>query len=131
MKQVAGSLRLDLAQYREMAAFAQFGSDLDKTTQAMLSRGARMVQLLKQNQYQPLPVDLQVMVIFAGVNGYVDDLPEEEVRRFEKELIRHIEEKHSRLREEFSKKKAIDDEFKASLKKVLDEFKEIFKTIPK
>ena len=131
MKQVAGSLRLDLAQYREMAAFAQFGSELDKTTQAMLARGARMVELLKQDQYQPLPVDLQVMVTFAGVNGYVDDLPVEEVRRFEKELIHHIEERHKVLRQEFEKKKTLDEELSARLKNVLDEFKVMFRTIPK
>jgi F-type H+-transporting ATPase subunit alpha len=131
MKQVAGSLRLDLAQYREMAAFAQFGGDLDKTTQAMLARGARMVELLKQGQYQPLPVDLQVMVTFAGVNGYVDDLPAEEVQRFEKELIRYIEERHKELRQEFLKKKALDEELTTRLKKVLEEFKATYKTIPK
>src|SRR3990172_4499164 len=131
MKQVAGSLRLDLAQYREMAAFAQFGSELDKTTQAMLARGARMVELLKQDQYQPLPVDLQVMVTFAGVNGYVDDLPVEEVRRFEKELIHHIEERHKVLRQEFEKKKTLDEELSTRLKNVLDEFKVMFRTIPK
>ncbi len=131
MKQVAGSLRLDLAQYREMAAFAQFGSDLDKTTQAMLARGARMVELLKQGQYEPFPVDLQVMVIFAGVNGYVDDLPVEEVRRFEKELIHYLEERHKDLRQEFLKKRALDEEMTTRLKKVLDEFKTAYKTIPK
>jgi F-type H+-transporting ATPase subunit alpha len=131
MKQVAGSLRLDLAQYREMAAFAQFGSDLDKTTQAMLARGARMVELLKQGQYQPLPVDLQVIVIFAGVNGYVDDLPVEDVRRFEKELIHYLEERHKGLRQEFLKKKALDEEMTRQLRKVLDEFKAAYKTMPK
>jgi len=131
MKQVAGSLRLDLAQYREMAAFAQFGGDLDKTTQAMLARGARMVELLKQGQYQPLPVDLQVMVIFAGVNGYVDDLPVEEVRRFEKEFIHYLEERHKDLRQEFLKKKTLDEELTKQLRKVLDEFKQAYKTMPK
>jgi F-type H+-transporting ATPase subunit alpha len=131
MKQVAGSLRLDLAQYREMAAFAQFGSDLDKTTQAMLARGARMVELLKQGQYEPLPVDLQVMVIFAGVNGYVDDLPVEEARRFEKELIHYLEERHKDLRQQFLKKRALDEEMTTRLKEVLGEFKTAYKTIPK
>jgi F-type H+/Na+-transporting ATPase subunit alpha len=131
MKQIAGSLRLDLAQYREMAAFAQFGSDLDKTTQAMLSRGVRMVELLKQDQFQPLPVDFQVMVIFAGVNGYMDDLPVEEVKRFEKEFIRHLEEHQKNFRQAFLAKKALDEELTARLKKVLDEFKVTFKSIPK
>jgi F-type H+-transporting ATPase subunit alpha len=131
MKQVAGSLRLDLAQYREMAAFAQFGSDLDKTTQAMLARGARMVELLKQGQYQPLPVDLQVLVIFAGVNGYLDDLSVEEVRRFEKELIHYLEDRYKDLRQEFLKKKTLDEELTKRLRQVLDEFKTAYKTMPK
>jgi F-type H+-transporting ATPase subunit alpha len=131
MKQVAGSLRLDLAQYREMAAFAQFGSELDKTTQAMLARGARMVELLKQGQYQPLSVDLQVMVIFAGVNGYVDDLPVEEVRHFEKELIRYLEERQKDLRQEFLNKKTLDEDLTKRLRKVLDDFKLTYKKIPK
>ena len=90
-----------------------------------------MVELLKQDQYQPLPVDLQVMVIFAGVNGYLDDLPVEEVRRFEKELIHHIEERHKVLRQEFEKKKTLDEELSTRLKNVLDEFKVMFRTIPK
>ena len=131
MKQVAGTLRLDLAQYREMAAFAQFGGDLDKATQAMLARGSRMVELLKQGQYQPLPVDLQVIVIFAGVNGYVDGLPADEVRRYETELIRHIEERHPELRQAIREKKNLDQELKALLAEVLDAFKEVYKTIPK
>lgn len=124
MKQVAGSLRLDLAQYREMAAFAQFGSELDKTTQAQLARGSRMVEILKQDQYQPMLVDLQIVVIFASVNGYVDDIPVAEVRKFEQALIRHMEEAQSGLRKELAAKKKLDDELTAKLKKVLDEFKQ-------
>ena len=87
MRQVAGRLRLDLAPYRELAAFAQFGSDLDKSTQAQLTRGERMVELLKQEQYVPMPVEQQVISIFAGGNGYLDDLPVEAVRRFETEFL--------------------------------------------
>ena len=124
MKQVAGSLRLDLSQYREMAAFAQFGSELDKTTQAQLARGARMVEILKQDQYQPIPVDLQIVVIFAGVNGYVDDIPVAQIRKFEQALIRHMEETQTGLRKELVEKKKLDDELTAKLKKVLDEFKQ-------
>ncbi len=124
MKQVAGSLRLDLAQYREMAAFVQFGSELDKTTQAQLARGARMVEILKQDQYQPMPVELQIAVIFAGVNGYVDDIPVTEVKRFEQTLIRHMEEAQADLRKELVAKKKLDDELTAKLERVLNEFKQ-------
>jgi F-type H+/Na+-transporting ATPase subunit alpha len=129
MKQVAGSLRLDLAQYREMAAFAQFGSELDKTTQAQLARGARMVELLKQDQYQPMTVELQIVVIFAGVNGYVDDIPVAEVRRFEQALIRHIEDAQADLRKDLAEKKKLDDELTVKLKRVLDEFKQRYQPI--
>ena len=95
MRQVAGTLRLDLAQYRELAAFAQFGSDLDKSTQAQLNRGSRLVELLKQPQYEPLPVARQVAMIFAGTNGYLDNIPVSEVQAFETELYKHIETRHA------------------------------------
>ncbi len=123
MKQVAGTLRLDLAQYREMAAFAQFGSDLDKATQAQLARGARMVELLKQNQYKPLPVADQVLSIFAGVNGFIDNIPVNKIRDFEEELLAYIKEKHPQVREEVKTKKKIDEEFGGQLKKIISEFK--------
>lgn len=126
MKQVAGSLRLELAQYREMAAFSQFGSELDKTTQAMLARGVRMVELLKQDQYRPLSVEVQVIIIFAGINGYVDDIPVENVRAFEKGLIAHLESKAKDLRNEVAKKKNLDDDLKAKVRSMLDEFKKGF-----
>jgi F-type H+-transporting ATPase subunit alpha len=126
MKQVAGRLRLDLAQYREMAAFAQFGSELDKATQAMLARGARMVELLKQDQYQPMSVDLQIIVIYAGVNGYVDDLAVEDIRRFEQELVRHLREKQDSLRKDLLAKKTLDEELTGRVRKVLDEYKQQF-----
>ncbi len=123
MKQVAGTLRLDLAQYREMAAFAQFGSELDKTTQAQLARGARMVELLKQEQYKPMPVADQVLSIFAGVNGFVDDVPVTKVRAFEEGLLTYIKERHPQLREEVVAGKKIDDEFGGQLKQVISEYK--------
>ncbi|MEJ2231439.1 MAG: F0F1 ATP synthase subunit alpha, partial [Nitrospirales bacterium] len=108
MKQVAGTLRLDLAQYREMAAFAQFGSDLDKTTQAQLARGARMVELLKQDQYKPMPVADQVLIIYAGVNGFVDDIPVSKLREFEEDLLSYIKDKHPGIKKDVvSRKKSM------------------------
>src|SRR6059036_3641184 len=97
MRQVAGSLRLDLAQYRELAAFAQFGSDLDKATQAQLNRGRRLVEILKQPQYEPLPVERQVAIIFAGTNGYLDGIAVSDVRAFEEELYRFLETRASNV----------------------------------
>ncbi len=123
MKQVAGTLRLDLAQYREMAAFAQFGSELDKATQAQLARGSRMVELLKQNQYKPMPVADQVLSIYAGVNGFIDDVPVNKIREFEGELLAYIKEKHPKLRDEVVAKKKIDEEFGDQLKGIITEFK--------
>ena len=124
MKQVAGTLRLDLAQYREMAAFAQFGSELDKTTQAQLARGARMVEMLKQEQYKPMPVADQVLSIFAGVNGFIDDVPVNKVREFEEGLLAYVKERHPQLREDIVAKKKIDDEFGGQLKQVITDYKQ-------
>src|SRR3984893_4414167 len=126
MRQVAGSLRLDLAQYRELAAFAQFGSELDKATQAQLARGQRLVQLLKQDQFTPLPVEKQVLVIFAGTSGYLDDIEVSEVERFERDLLAFAETHAGALLNKIATKKAIDDETRESLKKLLSEFKERF-----
>ena len=123
MKQVAGTLRLDLAQYREMAAFAQFGSELDKSTQAQLARGARMVELLKQEQYKPMAVADQVLSIFAGVNGFIDDVPINKVREFESGLLEFIKDKHPQIREDVVTKKKIDDEFGGQLKQIMGDFK--------
>ena len=123
MKQVAGTLRLDLAQYREMAAFSQFGSELDKATQAQLARGVRMVELLKQDQYKPMPVADQVISIFAGVNGFIDNVPVNKIREFEHDLIAYIKEKHVSIRDEVKTKKKIDDEFGGQLKQIITEFK--------
>jgi F-type H+-transporting ATPase subunit alpha len=126
MKQVAGTLRLDLAQYRELAAFAQFGSDLDKATLAQLNRGQRMVELLKQDQYSPLPVEQQILVIFAGTNGYVDEVPVNAVKKFEAELLRFAVSKHQALLSDIKSKKQIDDDLKARIKSAIEEFKKSF-----
>ena len=123
MKQVAGTLRLALAQYREMAAFAQFGSDLDAATQRQLNRGARLVEILKQGQYQPLPVEKQVVAIFAANNGYVDEYAATDVQRYEKELISFMETNYSEVLSTLAEKKAIDDELEGKIKAALDEFK--------
>src|SRR5690606_5775138 len=123
MKQVAGTLRLDLAQYREMAAFAQFGSELDKATQAQLARGARMDELLKQEQYKPMAVADQVLSIFAGVNGFLDNVPVNKIREFEQALLAYIKEKYPQIREDVVTKKKIDEEFGGKIKKIIAEFK--------
>lgn len=127
MKQVAGTLRLELAQYRELEAFAQFGSDLDKATQAQLARGARLVEILKQGQYAPIPVEEQVVTIFAATNGYVDGYPVSNVGRYVNEMLSFVRGKHKVVLEAIARKKALDDEIKAALKKALDEFKGQFK----
>ena len=114
MRQVAGTLRLDLAQYRELAAFAQFGSDLDKSTQAQLTRGARLVEILKQPQYEPLPVERQIAIIFAGTNGYPRrHRRSSDVRAFETELYQFIETRHPQLFRDIAEKKQLDDQLKA------------------
>jgi F-type H+/Na+-transporting ATPase subunit alpha len=126
MRQVAGTLRLDLAQYRELAAFAQFGSELDKATQAQLARGQRLTQVLKQDQFVPLPVEKQVLVIFAGTNGYLDDIEVSEVERFQRDLVAFADAHAGALLNKIATKKAIDDEIREGLKKTLSEFKERF-----
>jgi F-type H+-transporting ATPase subunit alpha len=127
MKQVAGTLRLDLAQYREMAAFAQFGSDLDAATQKQLNRGARLVELLKQGQYQPLAVEQQVVIIYAGTNGYVDDLPVAALKRYEQELFAFISSRHPDVFADILQKRELDGDLRGKLNKVLEEFKGVFK----
>jgi F-type H+-transporting ATPase subunit alpha len=126
MKQVAGSLRLDLAQYREMAAFAQFGSELDAATQAQLARGQRMVELLKQNQYEPRSMVQQVTSIFAGVNGLMDDIPIEHCRDFERELTQFLETRHSAVCADILDKKEITSETQDTLRRAIDECKSTF-----
>ncbi|HWB87379.1 MAG TPA: F0F1 ATP synthase subunit alpha [Bryobacteraceae bacterium] len=126
MRQIAGRLRLDLAQYRELAAFAQFGSDLDKASQAQLNRGRRLVEILKQGQYQPLPVEKQVVIIFAGTNGFLDDLPVEQCRKFEEELYRFVDNAHRGLWEQIRQRKVLDDELRTKVAEVIQEFKDRF-----
>ncbi len=128
MRQVSGTLRLDLAQYRDLAAFAQFGTEqLDKATQAQLARGQRLMEILKQDQYQPLPVEKQVLIIFAASNKYLDDLPVSECRRFEQELYPFLETNYNGLLKALREKKEFDDAIKAEAKKALFDFKEQFK----
>ena len=126
MKQVAGTLKLELAQYREMAAFAQFGSDLDKATQAQLNRGKRLVEVLKQDQFQPLPFSKQILIIYAGTNGYFDDLEVEQIREFETELYKYVESMNAKLLDSIMQKMVIDDPLKADIEKTLKEFKQRF-----
>jgi len=123
MKSVAGSLRLNLAQYRELESFAQFGSDLDAATQQQLTRGSRLVELLKQGQYQPLSVEKQVVSIFMGVFGYLDDIAVEDVRRFESEFLNYMMNQHAGLLEDIKTKKVIDDQMKPKLVQHINDFK--------
>jgi F-type H+-transporting ATPase subunit alpha len=127
MKQVAGRMRLELAQYREMAAFAQFGSDLDKSTQMQLARGARLVEILKQAQYQPQSVENQVTTIFSATNGYVDGYEVGSLARYEIELAAFMKDKHGALLAEIREKKQITDDLKGKLSAALEEFKGIFR----
>jgi F-type H+/Na+-transporting ATPase subunit alpha len=127
MRQVAGSLRLDLAQFRELAAFAQFGSDLDKATQSQLSRGQRLTEILKQDQYAPLPVEKQIAIIFAGTKGHLDDLEVSECRAFEQSFYRFLDTSHAPLLGKIREKKALDDEITKQLVAALKEAKEKFK----
>jgi F-type H+-transporting ATPase subunit alpha len=124
MKQVAGTLRLDLAQYREMAAFAQFGSELDKATQAQLARGVRMVELLKQGQYKPMLVADQVISIYAGVNGFIDDVPVDKIRQFEEDLLLYVTQQHPQIKKDVVNKGKIDETFGAELKQIITTFKQ-------
>ena len=126
MKQVAGRLRIDLAQYRELAAFAQFGSDLDKATQARLARGERMMEVLKQGQYRPMPVQDQVMVIFTAVNGYLDDLPIERLAKFEEDFLKFIHSIKPEIGKEIAEKGAMSDGLIEQLKAAVLEFKKMF-----
>ena len=128
MKQVAGKLRLDLAQYREMAAFAQFGSDLDAATQAQLHRGERLVELLKQGQYKPLSVVEQIVSIFAGVRGLVDDIPVGDVQKFESGLLNFMADKHKALMDKIAEAKKLDDETEGLLQAAIEEYKGLFKS---
>ena len=126
MKQVAGTLRLDLAQYRDLAAFAQFGSDLDKATQQQLNRGAKLTELLKQPQYSPMPVEQQVVSIWAGTKGLLDDIGLDQVKKFESGLLSFVQNAHGSLLEKLRERKKIDDEIETELRAAVNEFKERF-----
>jgi F-type H+-transporting ATPase subunit alpha len=123
MKQVAGMLRLDLAQYRELEAFAQFGTELDKATQAQLARGARMVEVLKQPQYQPIPVEDQIMIIYAGIKGFLDDIPVERIKRFETDFLEFMRVSHPEIGKKIREEKVLSGEVEQSLAKAIEEFK--------
>ena len=120
-------MRLDLAQYRELAAFAQFGSDLDKATQAQLLRGEKMVEVLKQGQYLPMPVEDQVMVIFAGVEGYLDDVDTDAIASFEQQFLPFVKERYPDMVTTLAKTKSLSDELEKKLKEAIKEFKVSFK----
>jgi F-type H+-transporting ATPase subunit alpha len=126
MKQVAGSLRLDLAQYREMASFAQFGSDLDKATQNMLNRGERLYEILKQPQYVPMPVERQILIIYTGTAGWLDEYPLDVLSRYEKELLNFMDSRYSEILKEIKEKKQIDDDLENKVDSALEEFKAQF-----
>ncbi len=126
MKQVGASLKLELAQYRELAAFAMFASDLDKASQAQLNRGQRLTEILKQNQYEPLPFSKQITIIFAGTNGYLDDVPVDQCRDFEKGLYTYVDAMNPGLFQAIETKKALDDQIKADMNKTLKDYKERF-----
>ncbi len=126
MKQVAGTLRLELAQFRELEAFVQFASELDKATQQQINRGLRLVELLKQEPYNPIPVEKQIVLIYAGTHGYLDDIPVEAVRKFEKELYAFLDNERPDILKEISEKKKLDDELEKKIKEALDTFKQRF-----
>ncbi len=127
MKKVAGTLKLDLAQYRELEAFAKFGSDLDKATQRTLAKGARLVELLKQGQYNPVPVERQVVSIYLGTKGYMDEVPVADIKRYEKEVLEFIEVKYNNIFETIKKEKILSDRVDSEIKKVAEEFAGVFK----
>ncbi len=125
-KQVSGTLRLDLAQYRELQAFAQFASNLDETSKKQLERGQRMVEVLKQPPYSPLPIQKQIVIIYAGAKGYLDDIAVSKITKFEAELYPFIEDKYPNILSAIAEKKALDESIESELKKALEEFKMIF-----
>ena len=126
MKQVAGTMKLDLAQYREMVSFAQFSSDLDASTKQLLERGARLTELLKQPVYHPMPVEDQVVSIFAGVNGYLDNIALKDIKTFEQKALETLKTNHKELLQELVQNKEISEELKTKLKSFFDEFSQNF-----
>src|SRR5262249_2488394 len=127
MKKVAGPLRIELAQFREMAAFAQFSSDLDAVTKRQLDRGERLVEIMKQGQFSPLPVEKQVLVMYAATNGFLDGLPVATAQRYEKELFSFLEAKHAALLTDLRTKKELTDDVKAKVDAALADFGKLFK----
>ena len=127
MKKVAGALRLNLAQHRELAAFAQFGSELDKSTQEQLTRGEKLIEILKQPQYEPAPVEEQVIIIYTAINGYLDDIPTDKVKDFQGKFLQHMRDKHSGIAAEIREKKKIEDDTAKGLERVITEFKQEYK----
>jgi F-type H+-transporting ATPase subunit alpha len=123
MKKIAGSLRLDLAAYRELEAFAQLGTELDKATQSQLDRGARLVELLKQTQYKPMPIEQEVIAIYAGTKGYLDDVPVNRVLDFQDQLLAYIDANAAPMKSALAEKKDLTDEIEAQIKQVLADFK--------
>ncbi|WMJ79671.1 F0F1 ATP synthase subunit alpha [Clostridium sp. MB40-C1] len=126
MKQVSGTLRLELAQYRELAAFAQFGSDLDKESKSRLEKGKRLVEILKQDQYNPMPVEKQIIILYAAVNDYLADVKVSEIKKFEKEFLEYVDTHHRNLGKEILKEKQLTDSIKEELNNAIEEFKKIF-----
>jgi F-type H+-transporting ATPase subunit alpha len=126
MKKIAGSLRLDLAQYRELLAFAQFSTELDKATQAQLIRGEKLTELLKQEQYSPMPVEEQIAVLYAGTRGYLDDLPTDKIRQFEKQLLQTMRQKYADVLKAIREKKDMTEEIEAGLKKAVEDVRQAF-----
>jgi F-type H+-transporting ATPase subunit alpha len=126
MKSVAGRLKLELAQFREVQAFSQFASDLDKATQAQLARGLRIVEILKQPPYEPVPLEKQVVAIYAATNGYLDDLPVGSIKKFEAELISYLVEKYPDVLETIAREKTVSDSTGATLKSAVSAFKQQF-----
>jgi len=126
MKQTAGTLRIDLAQYRELESFSQFASELDEATRNQLLRGEKLMELLKQHQFSPMSVEEQVLVLFAGVEGMLDQIPTDRIKTFEEELLRTFKSQHSELLEEIVKKGKLSDELKEKLRKAIKEFTETF-----
>ena len=123
MKKVAGSIKLELAQYREMAAFAQFGSDLDASTQQLLNRGAKLTELLKQDQYSPMTVAEQVISVFTGVKGYLDDVELDKIKKFEKDIIEKIKSEQTEIINTIQSSGKLDEETEKSLSKIIEEYK--------
>jgi F-type H+-transporting ATPase subunit alpha len=122
MKQVVGMLRLDMASYREVAAFAQFGSDLDKATLAQLNRGQRLQEILKQPQYQPLELEQQVVILFAGTHGYTDEIPLDQMVEWQEKLLRNIETTHSKILKDIAERKEVSSEIETELRQAIETF---------